>query len=170
MRLLPLYRERGGQDVVVAFTAVSDYDFERLCVHRWRLLTTGYAGRFVPRDSERRQRVQLVHRVVMGVDGAPAPEVDHINHRKLDNTRENLRLVTRAQNAQNNCCHRGSSSRYRGVYWTLDRRRKHGQGRWRAKAVVAGRLHHLGYFDTEAEAGKVASEFRAQHMPFSVEA
>lgn len=35
----------------------------------------------------------------------------------------------------------------------------------RAQARVNNRVHHLGYFDDELEAARVAAEFRAEHMP-----
>lgn len=39
------------------------------------------------------------------------------------------------------------------------------KGRWVAQARVNNRVHHLGYFDDELEAARVAAEFRAEHMP-----
>jgi hypothetical protein len=36
--------------------------------------------------------------------------------------------------------------------------------------MVGGRNHHLGDFSSEEAAGAAAAAFRAEHMPFSVEA
>lgn len=55
-----------------------------------------------------------------------------------------------------------NTSGYRGV--TRER------GRWKAKSVLDGRTHHIGYYATAEEAGRAAASWRAAHMPFSVEA
>jgi HNH endonuclease len=68
----------------------------------------------------------------------PADEIDHINRIKTDNRIANLRVVTRAQNAQNR---RGP----RGVYFdgARDRRKP-----WKARIGQ----RHVGYFATLDEA------------------
>jgi hypothetical protein len=89
-------------------------------------------------------------------------DVDHINGDKLDNRRGNLRVVTHQQNTQNIWKPRANAtSRFRGVGW-FARDKK-----WRATVTVKGRIHQLGLFDTEEEAARVASDFRAKHLPFS---
>ena len=75
--------------------------------------------------------------------------VDHINGNGLDNRKQNLRLVTRSQNAQNSCGrpdHR--RSRYKGVsFCTRCRSRP-----WRAVIHINGKQIHLGYFAIEEDA------------------
>lgn len=101
-----------------------------------------------------------MHRLVFGV-GPGGPHIDHIDGDTLDNRRTNLRLATRAENAQNLVSARGGSSHYRGVSWNKARRA------WAANCRIDGKRHFLGYFADEEEAARVAAEFRRLHMPFS---
>lgn len=91
--------------------------------------------------------------------------VDHINGNPLDNRRENLRLLTNAENMQNlNGPHRDSQTGIRGV--SLD---KYGM-RYQVFIRIDKVTHYLGLYDTVEEANQVASDFRASHMPFSEDA
>ena len=104
--------------------------------------------------------MRLLHREVMGLGASDPRVVDHINGDPLDNRRENLRVVTQAENCQNSRTRVRGSSRHRGVSW--DSR----YGCWRAYGRVDYVQHHIGYFDDEDEAGKAADEWRRHHMPF----
>lgn len=98
------------------------------------------------------------------LDAKKGSIVDHINHDTLCNTRKNLRIVNHSQNAQNRKGHtRTNSSGIRGVTW--HKRLK----KWHARIVLNGKSVHLGYFTDKKEAGKVASEARKNHMPYSSE-
>jgi len=79
---------------------------------------------------------------------------------------DHLRLATRSENTQNWDPRGlpGRTSRFRGVYW--HKRRK----KWVAQVTVAGEQHYLGVFDDEEDAGRMASSYRAAHMPFSSDA
>jgi hypothetical protein len=141
-----------------AWALVDDED-AALSELRW-CFNHGYA--------ERRERVDgkyvrvSMARVIVGLQRGDPREVDHINGDTLDNRRENLRIVTHAQNGQNIRQLRGSS-RHRGVSW---RRR---EGRWCAQAMHGGRVHWLGYFDDEDEAALAAAAFRREHLPYAEE-
>lgn len=85
---------------------------------------------------------------------------DHINGDKLDNRRENLRILTPGQSASNVAGdHDAIYSQHRGVDFHRPSRR------WRARV----RDKHVGYFATEDEAAVAARDARATMMPFSVE-
>jgi hypothetical protein len=148
--LIPLYR-RG----VIGHALVDDADAEIVGARRWNVLPTGYA---VSRDSA---GSVYMHRLVIGLGAGDSRQVDHINRDKLDNRRENLRVCTAAQNHQNKPSYRNSTSPFRGV--SRDR------SKWRATVVLAGVQHFLGYFTDELDAARAAAQFRAQHMPFSIE-
>lgn len=133
-------------------------DLEWLARWSWRLHSGGYAfrGRKIGGRSGRYFTI-LMHRMILDVPHGFDVEVDHINGDRLDNRRSNLRLVTHGQNMQNR--HVDGN---RGV--------KSFKGKWQARATLDRVTHHLGTFDTEAEAAAAAAEWRRQNMPFSPEA
>jgi hypothetical protein len=122
---------------------VSDADYDAAACWPWRLDRAGYVSGKVKEGGK--WRTVYLHRWLMG-----EPEkmvVDHINGNRLDNRRENLRIVTYAQNNRNSD-RRGcnSHSQYKGVYFQA--------GRWRAQIGYEGRAHHLGTFYTEEAAAR----------------
>lgn len=144
---IPLYKN--GAQVGVA--VLDDVD-AHLAGFRWSINNFGYACRTAGKSSV------YMHRVVM--DAPRGLEVDHINHRPLDNRRANLRLVTHAQNHQNHLS-RGGTSKYRNV-------EKHGN-KWAVRIRINGVRHYVGRFDTEENADAAARAYRLTHAPFSVE-
>jgi hypothetical protein len=130
---------------------VDDEDYDWLTQWKWQAMCAGrnfYASRDVrvgPRCLNQRVRI-LMHREVVGV--GPEMEVDHRNLRTLDNRRENLRAATRAQNVRNRNSHRGSTSRFKGVFWDTQ------YSAWHARIVVDGKVTFLGRFRDEIEAAK----------------
>lgn len=153
---IPLLRRDGS---IRAWTVVDRGDFAALSRFRWRLNDVahcpgkvGYAVRSAQLEDGRR-RYQGMHREIMGLFFGDPLQVDHANRDTLDNRRSNLRVVTHAENMRNRPVHRGSSSRYRGVYWEKSR------GRWRAELKVNGKKVRLGRFTDEDEAGKAAHAF-----------
>jgi len=91
--------------------------------------------------------------------------IDHINHHGWDNRRENLRIVTPAQNSQNFLPIRkiNTSSGFRGV------KRCPRTGNWSAEVRVQGTFYWLGNYRSKEEAILVAMAARAQLMPYSPE-
>lgn len=153
---VPLYR-RGN--VIAAYALVDDDDFAAVSEGRWYLSSKGYAKRKLPRSGGPQREIAM-HRFVLALTAGDPSEVDHINRDKLDNRRANLRMLPKGANAQNVRARSG----LRGASYRAD------CGKWVAQVKVAGRNHHLGLFATEREAADAAAAFRAEHMPFSVEA
>lgn len=127
------------------FALVDDDDFAKLEKYSWRLSSRGYAIRSV-RINGRRGGQILMHRVV-----ASAPRgtlVDHINGKKIDNRRSNLRFCTHAENSRNSRGAKGSSSRFKGVCWVT------GAQKWQAAIRVNWKQVYLGRFRDEEEAAR----------------
>lgn len=133
------------------FTEVSDEDATYLRQWRWYCSNTGYAVRTTGKGSQKREF--RMHRVIVErITGEPildGYEVDHIDGNPLNNQRENLRLVTHAQNLRNKKAHSGSTSHFKGVSWDK------ASNKWRA--CIYGERNttvHLGRFVSEEEAAR----------------
>jgi len=78
----------------------------------------------------------------------PADEIDHINHRPLDNRIANLRCTTQAENSRNSSLSKRNKTGHTGVSW-------HKRGKkWQAYVTFKGVRHYLGLFDDKQEAIK----------------
>jgi hypothetical protein len=105
-RKIPL-RNRKGE--IVAYTIVSDEDYDRVQQGRWHM-SKGYAhgtcGDFKG----------YLHRFIMDAKKGD-PMVDHANNDKLYNRRENLRFATSSENLRNRTKVKGLTSEYYGVHF-----------------------------------------------------
>ena len=160
--LIPLTAKRpggrpGGWDGTC--TLVSPEDKE-LAQYAWSADAYGYARRRCPETGNLR-----MHREVLGLgkgvrrDSGATLVADHINGDKLDNRRENLRICTQGENAQNVRTKNG----HRGV--NLDKRG--GSRPWIAEGKKNGRKQHIGRFATEQEAAEAAAVWRRENLPFT---
>lgn len=134
------------------YALVDDIDFLLLNGYRWHLNTGGYA-RLNPKGRYKSGvRVQtLMHRILLV---APhEAQVDHINGDKLDNRRENLRLVTAQQNKFNQKlrCIPNKSSKYKGVALMKKRR---GTKVWMSRLMHNAKSIFLGYHTTQEGAAR----------------
>jgi len=79
------------------FTTIDENDFERVRDVHWSINANGYA------HSRQNGEKKYLHRVISDYNDSQFPEeiVDHINNIRLDNRKENLRIVTRRENATN---------------------------------------------------------------------
>jgi hypothetical protein len=161
-------RNRNG--VTIAY-AVLDVEDAHLAEYRWyldsdpgRRLEKLYARRNVDVGDGKR-RGSYLHREVLGLAPGDRRQVDHENGLTLDCRRANLRIATHSENGQNRRNLRSATlSRHRGVTWNKQKRK------WVAHATLGGKYRFLGYFADEDEAGRVAADWRREHMPFSSEA
>jgi hypothetical protein len=127
---------------------VSPHDFERINQHKWQVTNnhncTSYAIRTIWAGGRKRL---VMHREIM--NPPPGFVVDHGDGNGLNNTRENLSIVTAAENSYNRRkMTRQSTSKYKGV--TRDKRHKN----YRAQITYKGIPIHLGSFDNEIDAAK----------------
>jgi len=139
------------------FARVDPEDYPGLIRHKWsaaKQANTFYAVRS-------HEKIQIrMHRRIMN---APAHLVcDHIDHNGLNNTKRNLRLCTKQQNAINQRPRKDGSSKYKGVCW--HKRNK----KWQARIHHSGRYYHLGTFKSQrAAALAYDSAARKYHGDFA---
>ncbi|WP_051586304.1 HNH endonuclease [Selenomonas sp. AE3005] len=131
---------------IVGYAKVSDIDYEAVNQYNWTKHNKGYVCAKINGVNV------LLHRFIMELKHGHAnfAMVDHINHRKTDNRRENLRLVDAAANARNRMKSQGKASKYKGV---TRKRLKNGEYRYIARIFTTGHeLHYLGSYVTEEAA------------------
>lgn len=111
---------------------VSPEDFELVNSYRWHLDKNGYA------TTHRRSTGTIrMHRLVANTP--KGMDTDHLNRVKLDNRRENLRVVTHHLNTLNR-------PKGQGIIYDADR------GKWRSRFKFMGKDIHLGRFSTKEDA------------------
>lgn len=101
----------------------------------------------------------FLHRYLL--DAPSDMMVDHMNWDTLMNTMDNLRIVTNAQNMQNQQIRSDNSTGVRGVNFDNDKQK------FRARVGINGKRIQVGYFKTLEEAEKAIIEARKELMPFS---
>lgn len=100
-----------------------------------------------------------LHRVIMGVTDS-RKMVDHMSGQALDNRKQNLRIVTNAQNQQNRKgAASNSSTGVRGVSFRY--------GKYYPRLNIDGVDRWLPACNTLAEADVMASRARAAYFPYS---
>jgi hypothetical protein len=131
------------------YAMVSPEDFEEINSHKWRVINNHNDTFYAIRrryDNGRRKHV-IMHREIMHPQDGFV--VDHEDGNGLNNTRDNLRIVTAAQNSYNRRKYiKKCSSKYKGV----SRRRR--DNRWIAIIMYRGISINLGFFDDEIDAAK----------------
>ena len=135
------------------YTIVDDADYELLKHYKW-CCASGYAMRGSKLSDGGYGKLIQMHREIM--ETPKGLFTDHIDGDKLNNRKENLRIVNSSQNAMNSI-KKGSSSKYKGV--SFFKRTK----RWTAQICPNGQKIHLGYFNTELEASK-AYKVKAEEL------
>jgi hypothetical protein len=120
------------------FAMVDDEDFEYLNQFNW-FNAHGYARRNNWDNSTKTHRSILMHREVMNFPDLLG--IDHKDHNKLNNQKNNLRTSTQSENLKNKTSTQKSASKYLGVAIN-NRHPKY----WTAKIKVNGKGKHLGNY------------------------
>lgn len=121
------------------FTLVDDEDYSYLNQWKWFCEFHMYAVR------DYRGKRMKMHRVIM--DAPQGLEIDHIDGNGLNNQKQNLRIVTHAQNQKNMKKPITNTSGYKGVSWDQVRRK------WVAY-IWNGKSINLGGYSTKLEAAE----------------
>ncbi len=123
--------------------AVNESDLSTISGHTWNINKNGYVTAWIKNDSGR--KLVYMHRLIMGLN---SDNVDHKNGVKTDNTRENLRIATRAQNLWNQRPRATKLGKFKGVY-RYEYKNTH---RFIAKIGCNGVRKYLGSFTNEIDA------------------
>jgi len=91
----------------------------------------------------------------------PEEQIDHINGNRLDNRISNLRKASPSENNQNRVSQRGSYSRFLGVSWNRN------LNKWHASISKNRKRNHLGFFDSEEDAGLAYTRAKLEMHEFN---
>lgn len=126
-------------------------DYDRIKYLLWRENENGYIISQFPGDVH-----ILLHRLIMNAQKGEV--VDHINHLKYDNRKDNLRVANQEYNMMNACGRKNNTSGRKGVW--QDKR----NGRWVAEIKANKKKINLGHYATFEEA--VAARERGEEKYF----
>lgn len=150
-RLLAYIPLNNGRFVIVDAT-----DYDKLMKYKWRILSP-------PEYALRKENGKTIYMHNEIMEPPAGLVVDHTDHSGLNNTRENLRIATRAQNSCNQKKKQGCTSKYKGVYFNKER------GIYRAAIMANGKRIELGYFEKEIDAARAYDEAAKElHKDFAV--
>ena len=121
-------------------------DYDLIKDYRWSK-NNGYIVCYKVKNGKR-YRVHL-HRLVMGLDNKDERVVDHINLKRNDNRKENLRMCTRSQNQ---CNTRSRGKYYKGVSY----RKK--EQTYRVVITINKHTYYIGDYKTLDDAIKARQE------------
>lgn len=120
---------------------VDDEDFERLSQYKWHAIKIHRS--WYARRAANGKRIYM-HRELINTEQGYF--IDHINRNGLDNRRQNIRACSISENNRNTSSHKGSSSKYLGVYWDSNK------NKWKASISYKNKVIHLGRYSIETQA------------------
>lgn len=126
---------------------VDDSDYENISKYNWCLDKDGYAvsGLWVNGKTKNIKMHQLIAGKIEGL------VIDHINHNKLDNRKENLRHITRQANAMH-------MKKERGIYWNEQRQY------YVVQIRLNGKTKHIGCTKNKEDAIKLRQEAEEKYF------
>lgn len=124
-------------------------DLEKIKGYYWSMGVNGYFSK----DS---RKIQM-HRFIMDCNDNNLV-VDHINHMKNDNRKNNLRIASRTENNRNVQLSSNNTSGTTGVRWHKVCEK------WIANITVNKKLLHLGYYDNFEDAVSARKEAEEKYF------
>lgn len=142
-------------------TEISESKLEKAkkCVGHWGVFKKKQGTYYVSgnvKDENGKYRTVLLHRWIM--DEPKGLCIDHIDRDGFNNTDENLRVVTNAENLRNRRVRSDSKSGVLGVWYNKPSKK------WIAQITVNGKKTHLGVFETLEEARKARIEAEKKYF------
>lgn len=145
----------GKHDIIV-----DDEDYQRVidfAPNGWEIkFTTGsnYPYAVTRKTVDGKRKHFYLHRLILNIWKTNTPHVDHIKQGdKLDNRKENLRLVTRSQNMSNRTSKKNSVSAYLGVTFCGYKKSRQYRVDLQRKDLNSGKKIFMGYYDSDIQAG-----------------
>jgi hypothetical protein len=129
-------------------------DLEKIKQYSWHRGTKGY---IVYKNKE----TVYIHRLITNCPKGLF--IDHIDGNPLNNKKNNLRVVTTQQNAQNRALMPNNKTGYRGVYFEKQTEK------YRVQLVIDGTTMDFGRYDNVDIAGYVSAQIIKNFMPYSNE-
>lgn len=154
---------------------LDDEDYEWVKEHKWSLIKDGTCKRekYYVRRARKKSDGPGPEMIYLHREIAKTPKgmaTDHINGNPLDNRRENLRIVTREENLQNNQGRENSSSKFIGVY----RDKLNKKNPWRTQVAIKDdsipcgfKKVSGGYYPTQEEAAYARDLVALKYRPFA---
>lgn len=135
-------------------------DIEKVSQYYWHYDSNGYVTA-VTRDEEK--KIIRLHSLVMGFPDTRIYVIDHKTHpygneHKIDNRKQNLRIVTKQKNQINRSLQSNNTSGCTGVW--LDKRRQ----KWVAQIIIDGKHIHLGQFIDKEDAINARKEAEVKYF------
>lgn len=125
-------------------------DYDKIKDYSWWENDQGY---IITTIHNRKHRL---HRFIMNVKNGM--DIDHINHKKYDNRKTNLRICTRQENSFNKSIRSTNKSGYTGVYYLNDIQK------WCSRIVFNNKQIYLGCFDNINDAIKARKEAEIKYF------
>lgn len=123
---------------------IDDEDYNRIKDYKWHISKDNYIDARIKKEDGRFSTIGL-HRVIMYAPKGMS--VDHINHNRLDNRKENLRICSHSENLKNYSKPKdGKTSQYKGVCWDKN------NNRFKAALSFNCKTVYIGLFKDEVSA------------------
>lgn len=138
----------------IKWALVDDSDFDKLNKYVWTLTFQGYAHR---REliGGRYKHIYMHRQILDTKDGLLT---DHINRKRLDNRRNNLRICKSSENGFNKGLRSDNSSGTTGVYWQSKR------NNWLVQITTFGKTINLGRFKSKRKAIMIRKEAEKKYF------
>ena len=139
---------------------VSAHRYEQLSAINWS--ARKHKGRWYAeaqiKDKDGIYRTVRMHRYIMGLSNGDPRKVDHRNHvQTLNNTDENLRLATQAEQVRNRGIFKNNTTGFKGVYLRKT-------GKYRAGIRINKVLTWIGTRDTAEECARLYDRAAIKHF------
>lgn len=115
-------------------------DYDKIKDYCW-CISNGYIGTCIKNN-----KIIRLHRLIMNVLQDENIFIDHINRNRLDNRKENLRVVKKQENCINKSIPSTNTSGFMGVQWYKSR------NKWVATLAINKKNKFLGYYNIKEDA------------------